>query len=231
MPRVPAHLCERALGMLQGGMRTADGAREINCNVHTVRRLRQCYRPDSWSSSQWQTTCNNTCTGAVHPNINTCWTGKGWQQQQQDGKRMATTTKLPMGTNPPTRQDWQKVLFTDELRFCLTRGDGRIRVYHHRNERYTEVSTLEQDRLSRPDHSKLFVLCVGLGVIGVFVFLRWPDMVPNQRQLFIVVSDWGSYLGSHFLTVCCGILLCVVNCEHSIVFTFRSFFIVFVRFN
>jgi hypothetical protein len=23
-------------------------------------------------------------------------------------------------------------------------------------------------------------------------------MVPNQRQLIIVVSDWGSYLGSHF---------------------------------
>ena len=41
MPRVPAHLRERALGMLQGGMRTADVARAINCNVRTVRRLRQ----------------------------------------------------------------------------------------------------------------------------------------------------------------------------------------------
>ena len=29
-----------------------------------------------------------------------------------------------------TRQDWQKVFFTDESRFCLTRGDGRIHVYH-----------------------------------------------------------------------------------------------------
>ena len=44
MPRVPAHLSERALGMLQGGMRTADVARAINCNVHTVRSLRQRYR-------------------------------------------------------------------------------------------------------------------------------------------------------------------------------------------
>jgi hypothetical protein len=26
-------------------------------------------------------------------------------------------------------------------------------------------------------------------------------MVPNKRQLFIAVSDWGSYLGSHFSTV------------------------------
>ena len=40
----PAHLRERALGMLQGGMRTADVARAINCNVRNVRRLRQSYR-------------------------------------------------------------------------------------------------------------------------------------------------------------------------------------------
>uniref|UniRef100_A0AAZ3Q9J0 Transposase Tc1-like domain-containing protein n=1 Tax=Oncorhynchus tshawytscha TaxID=74940 RepID=A0AAZ3Q9J0_ONCTS len=45
-----------------------------------------------------------------------------------------------------TRQDWQKVLFHDESRFCLTRGDGRIRVYQRRNERYTEACTLEPDR-------------------------------------------------------------------------------------
>ena len=44
MPRIPAHLRECALGMLQGGMRTADVARAINCNVHTVRSLRQRYR-------------------------------------------------------------------------------------------------------------------------------------------------------------------------------------------
>ena len=31
-------------------------------------------------------------------------------------------------------------------------------------------------------------------------------MVPNQRQLFIVLSDWGSDLVSHFLIVLCGIL-------------------------
>ena len=44
MPRVPAYLRERALGMLQGVMRTADVARAINCNVRTVRCLRQRYR-------------------------------------------------------------------------------------------------------------------------------------------------------------------------------------------
>ena len=44
MPSVPAHLRERCLGMLQGGMRTADVARAINCHVCTVRCLRQRYR-------------------------------------------------------------------------------------------------------------------------------------------------------------------------------------------
>ena len=42
MPRAPVHLRERAFGMQQGGMRTADVAREINCNA--LRRLRQRYR-------------------------------------------------------------------------------------------------------------------------------------------------------------------------------------------
>jgi hypothetical protein len=44
-----------------------------------------------------------------------------------------------------TRQDWKKVIFTDESRFCLTRGDGRIRVQRRRTERYTEACTLERD--------------------------------------------------------------------------------------
>ena len=45
-----------------------------------------------------------------------------------------------------TIQDWQKVLFTDRSRFCLTRGDGWFHVYRRRNERYTEACTLERDR-------------------------------------------------------------------------------------
>ena len=44
MPRVPAHLRECPVGMLHGGMRTADVARAINSIVRTVRRLGQRYR-------------------------------------------------------------------------------------------------------------------------------------------------------------------------------------------
>ena len=52
MPRVPAYLREHALGMLQQGMRTANVARAINCNVRTVRRLRQRYRKTGWTADR-----------------------------------------------------------------------------------------------------------------------------------------------------------------------------------
>ena len=71
MPKVPAHLRERALGMLQGGMRTTDVARVINCSVRTMRRLRQRYREtgqtaDCPRSGRPRVT---TPAGSVHPNI------------------------------------------------------------------------------------------------------------------------------------------------------------------
>jgi hypothetical protein len=50
MPRVPAQLREHALGMLQGGKRTAVVAREIHCHVRTVKRLRQRLQGDRTDS-------------------------------------------------------------------------------------------------------------------------------------------------------------------------------------
>ncbi|KAF4089369.1 hypothetical protein AMELA_G00065560 [Ameiurus melas] len=44
MSKAPAHLREHAIDLLQGGMRTADVSRAINCNVCNIRHLRQCYR-------------------------------------------------------------------------------------------------------------------------------------------------------------------------------------------
>ena len=43
-----------------------------------------------------------------------------------------------------------------------------------------------------------FVYLWGFGIVLVNVGLWGPELVPNQRRLFIVVSDWGSYLGCHF---------------------------------
>uniref|UniRef100_A0A8C7QT92 Anaphylatoxin-like domain-containing protein n=1 Tax=Oncorhynchus mykiss TaxID=8022 RepID=A0A8C7QT92_ONCMY len=161
MPRVSAHLCERALGMLQGGMRTADVARAINCNVCTVRRLRQYYRETGRTADRPRSGRPHVATPAQNRYIRT--------SHLQDKYRMATTTAQvtpgmhnpsisaqtvrnrqieaglracrpvvrqtslattsPMGTNPLSLDQRQKVLFTDESWFCLTTGDGRICVY------------------------------------------------------------------------------------------------------
>uniref|UniRef100_A0A8K9XXR5 Tc1-like transposase DDE domain-containing protein n=1 Tax=Oncorhynchus mykiss TaxID=8022 RepID=A0A8K9XXR5_ONCMY len=183
MPRVPAHLHERAFGMLQGGMRTADVARAINCHVCTVRRLRQRYREMGRTADRPRSGRPRVTTPAEDRYILT--------SHLRDRYRMATTARVTPGTHNPsisaqtvrnrlreaglracrpvvrkvltrhhrqqcclwaqthhrwTRKDWQKVLYTDESRFCLTRGDGRIRVYRQRNERYTEACTLGWDR-------------------------------------------------------------------------------------
>ncbi|KAL1274382.1 hypothetical protein QQF64_027196 [Cirrhinus molitorella] len=89
-----------------------------------------------------------------------------------------------------TRQEWQKVLFTDESRFCLTRGDGRIRVYRRRNERYTEACTLERDRfggggsvmvwggISHHHRTELVVIAGNLNALRYREDILLPHVVP-----------------------------------------------------
>ena len=228
MPRVPAHLRERALGMLQGGMRTADVARAINCNVRTVRRLRQRYRETGRTADRPRSGRPRVTTPAQDRYIRT--------SHLRDRYRMATTTaRVTPGTHNPsisaqtvrnrlreaglracrpvvrqvltrhhrqqrclwaqthrrwTRQDWQKVLFTDESRFCLTRGDGRIRVYRRRNERYTEACTLERDRfggggsvmvwggVSQHHRTELVVIAGNLNAVRYREDILLPHVVP-----------------------------------------------------
>ena len=71
-------------------------------------------------------------------------------------------------------------------------------------------------RLSRPDLREPFYVSIlvrsgcDLGGYSMFfismfcVSVFWPDMVLNQGQLSIVVSDWESYLGSLFPFCYCG---------------------------
>ena len=78
MPRVPAHLRERALGMLQGGV-----ARAINCNVRTMRRLRQQYRETG-------RTADRSCSG--RPRVKTPAQDRYIQTSHlRDRYRMETT--------------------------------------------------------------------------------------------------------------------------------------------
>ena len=78
-----------------------------------------------------------------------------------------------MGINPPSldQTGLAKVLFTDESRFCLTRGDIRIHVYHRRNERYTEACALERDRFG------------GGGAVMV-----WSSVSQNHRTELVVIA-------------------------------------------
>ena len=111
MPRVPAHLCKCALGMLQGGMRTADVARAaINCNVHTVRRPR-------------------VTTPAQDRYIRT--------SHLQDRYRMATTTaRVTPGTHNPSisAQTVHNRLREAGLRACRP-VVRQVLTRHHRQQR------------------------------------------------------------------------------------------------
>uniref|UniRef100_A0AAZ3QZS6 Transposase Tc1-like domain-containing protein n=1 Tax=Oncorhynchus tshawytscha TaxID=74940 RepID=A0AAZ3QZS6_ONCTS len=134
--------------MLQGGMRSADVARAINCNVHTVRHLRQDgqlivlavadiqtshlrYRmttttarvtPGTHNPSSAQTVRNSLRAAglrACRPVVRQVLTRHHWQQH----------CLWALTHRRWTRQDWLKVLFTEESQFCLTRVDGRICIY------------------------------------------------------------------------------------------------------
>lgn len=41
-------------------------------------------------------------------------------------------------------EDWSRVLFSDESRFCLTGSDRRVRVWRRRNERYAQACIAER---------------------------------------------------------------------------------------
>jgi hypothetical protein len=45
---------------------------------------------------------------------------------------------------------------------------------------------------------------VFLGFVYLYV---WPDMVLNQRQVLVIVSDWEPYLGSMGFTVCLWVIV------------------------
>uniref|UniRef100_A0A8K9XMQ3 Tc1-like transposase DDE domain-containing protein n=1 Tax=Oncorhynchus mykiss TaxID=8022 RepID=A0A8K9XMQ3_ONCMY len=227
MPRVPAHLHECALGILQRGLRTADVARAINCNVRTVRSLRQHYKETGWTADRPR---------SGRPRVTTTPAQNRYIQTSHlwDRYRMATTTaRVTLGTHNPsisaqtvrnrlretglracrpvvrqvlarhrrqqrrlwaqthrrwTRQDWQKALFTDESRFCLTRGDGRIHVYRRRNEHYTEACTLEQDPfggsvmvwggVSQHHRTELVVIAGNLNAVRYRGDILLPHVVP-----------------------------------------------------
>ena len=62
-------------------------------------------------------------------------------------------------------------LFSDESRFSLQRGDGRVCVYHRRNERYADCCVLERDRFG-----------------GVELVMGWVAIAHGYRSPLIVID-------------------------------------------
>ena len=133
MPRVPAHLHEYALGMLQVGMRTADVARAINCNVCTVRRLRQHYREAGRTADHPRsdrpcvttpaTTTARVTPGTHNPSISAQTVNNRLREAGLRACRPVVRQVLTrhhwqqrcLTHHCWTRHDWQKVpIFTDE---------------------------------------------------------------------------------------------------------------------
>ena len=125
MPRVPGHLHEHVLGMLQGGMRTADMARAINCKVRTVRCLRQRYRETGRTADR---------PHSGRPHVTT--PAQDWyirRSHLRDSYRMATTTP---GTHNPSSsaQTVRNRLREAGLRACMP-VVRPVLTRHHRQQR------------------------------------------------------------------------------------------------
>ena len=167
MPRVPAHLRERALRMRQGGMRTADVARAIHCNVRTVRRLRQSFRETGRTSDRPRSGRPRIRTPAQDRYIQT--------SHQRVRDRMATTTaRVTPGTHNPSisAQTVRNRLREAGLRACrpIVR---QVLTRHHRQQRRIWAQThrlwTRQDwqKVAATDESR-FCLTVGDGPICVY---------------------------------------------------------------
>ena len=47
-------------------------------------------------------------------------------------------------------QNWSRILFTDESRFCMSHSDGRLRVWRRTGERYSDACVRHQNRWGGP---------------------------------------------------------------------------------
>jgi transposase len=192
MPRNHAHLRERALGMLQGGMRTADVARAINCKVRTVRRLRQCYRETGQTADRPRSGRPRVTTPAQDRYI--------WTSHLRDWYRMATTARVTPGTHNPfiSAQTVRNRLREAGPRACrpvvrqfLTR--------HHRQQRCHKPTVAGPDRTGKKCSSLKSRGFVSLGVMVRFAFIVEGMSVTPRPVLWswIDLEVWGGVSQHH----------------------------------
>uniref|UniRef100_A0A673VUD7 Transposase Tc1-like domain-containing protein n=1 Tax=Salmo trutta TaxID=8032 RepID=A0A673VUD7_SALTR len=148
MPRVPAHLRERALGMLQGSTRA------INCNVRTVRCLRHRYRETGRTADCPRKGRQRVTTPAQDRYIRT--------SHLWDRYRMATTTArvIPGMHNPSISAQTVRIRLREAgLRACRP-VVRQVLTRHHRQQRRLWAQT--HRRWTRQDWQKVPVLWSGI---------------------------------------------------------------------
>uniref|UniRef100_A0AAZ3RCA6 Transposase Tc1-like domain-containing protein n=1 Tax=Oncorhynchus tshawytscha TaxID=74940 RepID=A0AAZ3RCA6_ONCTS len=164
MPRVPAHLRECAFGMLQG-MRTEDVVRAINCNVRTVRRLRQLY----WETGQ---TVDHPRSG--RPRVTTPAQDRYIRTSHlQDCYRMATTTaRVTPGTHNHSAQTVRNRLREAGLRACRP-VVRQVLTRHHQQQRrlWPKPTVAGPDRTGKKCSSLTSRGFVSPGVMVGFAFI------------------------------------------------------------
>ena len=90
-------------------------------------------------------------------------------------------------------REWGRVLFTDESRFCLSHGDGRVRVWRRHRERYADACVVEHDRwgggslmvwggIHRGGRTGLIVLNGNLNARRYIDEVLQPEVVPYVRR-------------------------------------------------
>eukprot|EP00063_Salmo_salar_P088287 XP_014063122.1 PREDICTED: uncharacterized protein LOC106609167 [Salmo salar] len=158
IPMIPAHLHELGLGMLQGGMRTADVARAINSNVRTVRRRRQRCRETGQTADRPRSGRPRVTTPAQDRYIRT--------SHLRDRHRMATTTaRVTPGTHNPSIivQTVRNRLREAGLRACRL-VVRQVLTRHHRQQCRLWAQT--HRRWTRQDWQKVLWSGIDLEVEG-----------------------------------------------------------------
>uniref|UniRef100_A0AAZ3PA60 Transposase Tc1-like domain-containing protein n=1 Tax=Oncorhynchus tshawytscha TaxID=74940 RepID=A0AAZ3PA60_ONCTS len=148
----------------QGVMRTADVARAINCNVHIVRRLRQCYKETGRTADHPRSGRPRVTTPAQDRYIQT--------SHLRDRFRMATTARVTPGMHNPSisAQTVLHRLREAGLRAC--RPVVRQVITRHNNVAYGHKPTIAgPDRTGKKCCSLTSHSFVSPGVMVRFAFI------------------------------------------------------------
>ena len=172
MPRIPSNLRKRTIGMFGAGMSTEHVARHVRSSSRVIRNLRIRFqttgssndlprrgRPRVTTRGQDRYIVNTPLRNQFQTATATAANTPGLHNNRISAHSMDTATLE------------YRSFFSDESRFSLQRGDGRVSVYRRRNERYADCCVLERDRFG------------GMGSVMV-----WAAIAHGYRSPLVVID-------------------------------------------